>query len=182
VRRAEAAKAEEDRERVSTQAARQRIAAAEQHAAGLIADAEARAEAIRDVREELTGRLLQVRQLLNGLPDLSDRPQQATSTAPAPAAAPAADPAREQVGAAQQPAQAARTATEHRPRPTPQPASAGAQPARGDGEAAAARQPVRPLDSTGTRQLPLPNRTGSTVAGQNPPTQSIDEPVGPGGR
>jgi hypothetical protein len=41
---------------------------------------------------------------------------------------------------------------------------------------------VRPADAGGTRQLPLPNRTGSTAAGQNPPTQTIDQPVGPSGR
>src|SRR3954451_8043109 len=76
-RRAEAARVEEERERVSTQAARQRISAAEQHAAQLVADAEARAEPIREIRDELTGRMLQARQLLSSLPDLADRPQQA---------------------------------------------------------------------------------------------------------
>src|SRR5690242_15644225 len=76
-RRAEAARIEEDRERVSTEAARQRIAAAEQHAAQLVAEAEAKAEAIRGIRDELTGRLIQARQLLTTLPDLSDRPQEA---------------------------------------------------------------------------------------------------------
>src|SRR5215212_4924347 len=50
-RRAEAARIEEDRERVSTEAARQRIAAAEQHAAQLVAEAEAKAEAIRGIRD-----------------------------------------------------------------------------------------------------------------------------------
>src|SRR5919112_2475119 len=83
-RRAEAARAEDERERVSTDAARQRIAAAEQHAAQLVAEAEAKAEAIRDVRDELTGRLLQARQLLSTLPELGDRPQQsAPEQAPA---------------------------------------------------------------------------------------------------
>src|SRR3954451_8151046 len=82
-RRAEAARVEEDRERVSTEAARQRIAAAEQHAAQLIAEAEAKAEAIRSIRDELTGRLLQARQLLTTLPDLGDRPQEAEPKAAA---------------------------------------------------------------------------------------------------
>ena len=58
-RRAEAARVEEERERVSTQAARQRVATAEQHAAQLIAEAEAKAEAIRGVRDELTSRLIE---------------------------------------------------------------------------------------------------------------------------
>src|SRR5215213_7422698 len=78
-RRAEAARIEEDRERVSTEAARQRIAAAEQHAAQLVAEA----EAIRGIRDELTGRLLQARQLLTTLPDLGDRPGQPEVKAPA---------------------------------------------------------------------------------------------------
>jgi cell division septum initiation protein DivIVA len=73
-RRAEAAHQDEERERISTEAARQRIGAAERHVAQMIADAEAKAEAIRDVRDELTGRLLQARQLLATLPDLADRP------------------------------------------------------------------------------------------------------------
>ena len=192
-RRAEAARTEEERERVSTQAARQRIAAAEQHSAQLIAEAEARAEAIRDVRDELTGRLLQVRQLLSTLPDLSDRPQPQTSRdddAPAPAA-------RETV----------RQEEERRPQPTARaaaPATSGAAPApfgaapvtsgaapatspstgRGESEAAAARQPLRNSEPA-TRQLPMPPRpgTGSTAASATgPSTQAIDQPVGQGGR
>jgi cell division septum initiation protein DivIVA len=165
-RRAEAARAEEERERVSTQAARQRIAAAEQHSAKIIAEAEARAEAIRDVRDELTGRLLQARQLLGTLPDLSDRPQ-----------AEAADGERRP----EPQAQAQRTA-----QPQAQPA---AQQARTEGEGLAARQPTRAEAPDGaahrsadaTRQLPMPPRTGSTAAsGQTPPTQVIDKPVGQG--
>jgi hypothetical protein len=55
---------------------------------------------------------------------------------------------------------------------------AGAQPARGEGEAAAARQPTR-AGEPATRQLPMPPRpgTGSTAV-QGPPTQEIDQPVG----
>jgi hypothetical protein len=169
-RRAEAARAEEERERVSTQAARQRIAAAEQHSAKLVTEAEARAEAIRDVRDELTGRLLQARQLLGTLPDLSDRPQ-----------AEAADGERRP----EPQAQAQRTA-----QPQAQPA---AQQARTEGEGLAARQPTRAeapaaapsgaahRSADATRQLPMPPRTGSTAAsGQTPPTQVIDKPVGQG--
>jgi cell division septum initiation protein DivIVA len=171
-RRAEAARAEEERERVSTQAARQRIAAAEQHSAKIIAEAEARAEAIRDVRDELTGRLLQARQLLGTLPDLSDRPR-----------AEAADGERRP-----------ETQTQTQARPTPQPqAQPAAQQARTEDGGAAARQPTRaeaPAAAPSgaahrspdtTRQLPMPPRTGSTAAsGQTPPTQVIDQPVGQG--
>jgi hypothetical protein len=106
-RRAEAQRQEEERERVSTEAARQRIAAAEQHAARIIGEAEAKAAAIRDVRDELTSRLHQARQLLSTLPDLSDRQETAAASAPA----------------AQPPTGTDRT---------------------GEGEAAAARQPLRP--------------------------------------
>src|SRR4051812_45073050 len=147
-KRAEAARAEEERERVSTQAARQRVSAAEQHAAQLVAEAESKAEAIRGIRDELTGRLVQARQLLDGLPDLGDRPQQATAQ-PA-AAQPAPEVARE---------------PERRPHPAPPPPPATAAPAaphstgpdmsqpapqpfftagRGMSEAGAARQPTRP--------------------------------------
>src|SRR3954467_5086295 len=76
-RRAEAARQEEERERVSTQAARQRVADAQQQATTIVAEAEAKAAAIRDVRDELPSRLLQARQLLSSLPDLGDRPQAA---------------------------------------------------------------------------------------------------------
>src|SRR4051812_29309094 len=121
-RRAEAARIEEDRERVSTEAARQRIGVAEQHAAQLVAEAEAKAEAIRGIRDELTGRLLQARQLLTTLPDLGDRPQEAEpqqeSRAPerAPAAAPA--PAANRVADVSQ-----------EPERRPQPAQQAAAPA-----------------------------------------------------
>jgi cell division septum initiation protein DivIVA len=100
-KRAEAARQEEERERVSTQAARQRVTAAEQHAAQLVADAEARAAAIRDVRDELTSRLHQARQLLSTLPDLGDRGQQ---PAPAQSAERPAPPTGEgEAAAARQP-------------------------------------------------------------------------------
>jgi cell division septum initiation protein DivIVA len=184
-RRAEAARDEEDRERVSTEAARQRIAAAEQHSANLVAEAEAKAEAIRGIRDELTGRLLQARQLLTTLPDLSDRPQQAEAPAPARAAEPTPAPAPVAQAA---PAPEA----ERRPSPTPHaaPASApaatqpAAQPApqasRGEGEAAAARQPTRSAEPA-TRQLPMPPRgNGSTAASVGPATQAIDAPAGQG--
>jgi cell division septum initiation protein DivIVA len=188
-RRAEAARAEEERERVSTQAARQRISAAEQHAAQLVAEAEARAEAIREVRDELTGRLTQARQLLDGLPDLSDRAQPA-----APLQTPAQPP--ENAPATGQP--------ERRPSPNPAPAPAQTTlPAtgRGVGEAGAARQPTRtdiPVaahpaagqdrspEAPVTRQLPMPPRPSPTPGGsspapvQGPPTQTIDQRAGQG--
>src|SRR3954463_10985685 len=114
-RRAEAARQEEERERVSTQAARQRVADAQQQAATIVTEAEAKAAAIREVRDELTSRLLQARQLLSSLPDLGDRPQAAGGQTP---------PAEE------------------RPQPTgPQTNQLTVRTA--EGESAAARQPVR---------------------------------------
>ena len=139
-RRAEAARLEDERERVSTQAARQRIAAAEQHAAQLVAEAEAKAEAIRDVRDELTGRLLQARQLLSALPDLGDRPQEQS-------AAPAQSPASARPPASPRPRPGSRTpsaadAPARRPRATPQTApQPRSRPPRGG---LAARRPAGP--------------------------------------
>src|SRR5215213_459028 len=94
-RRTEAQRLDEERERVSTEAARQRIATAERTAAQVVAEAEARAEAIRELRDELTSRLHQARQLLSTLPDLSDRPQvtMPRETAREPERRPAATPA-----------------------------------------------------------------------------------------
>jgi chromosome segregation ATPase len=163
-RRAEAARNEEDRERVSTEAARQRIAAAEQHSAQLVAEAEAKAEAIRVIRDELTGRLLQARQLLTSLPDLGDRQQQAE--APAATRAPEAE---------RRPSPAPQTAA---PAPATQPAvQPASQAPRAEGEAAAARQPTRSAEPA-TRQLPMPPRgNGSTAAPVGPPTQAIDQPA-----
>jgi hypothetical protein len=189
---------------VSTQAARQRVSAAEQHAAALVAEAEAKAEAIRDVRDELTGRLVQARQLLDRLPDLGDRPQQS------PAAPAASQPA------ASAPAPATAREPERRPQPAPQtpaqntaPAAAQPQPVspsmtvagRGMSEAGAARQPTRTempvqahtgaaqddaVEAPTTRQLPMPPRPGTNPGHtapppvQGPPTQVIDQASGQG--
>jgi cell division septum initiation protein DivIVA len=181
-RRAEAARIEEDRERVSTEAARQRIGVAEQHAAQLVAEAEAKAEAIRGIRDELTGRLIQARQLLTTLPDLGDRPAETNAPERAPAAekpgAPSPAPAANRV-VDTAPATSPAAETERRPQPAPQTAAPATttQPARGEGEAAAARQPTRTAEPA-TRQLPLPPRgTGSTAAPAGPPTQAIDQPA-----
>ncbi|RBY87203.1 hypothetical protein DQ244_17950 [Blastococcus sp. TBT05-19] len=208
-RRAEAARVEEERERVSTQAARQRISAAEQHAAQLVAEAEARAEAIRDVRDELTSRLVQARRLLDGLPDLSDRPEPARDEAargtqaaqPAPQQAPAVEPKPAQPAQAAPPAAEVTTAEPATQAPAQVAGQqTGQQPAvqvtRGESEAAAARQPTRQDPATATfpaapqrseepatRQLPMPPRqgaTGSTAASQAESTQTIDQPVAPG--
>jgi len=205
-RRAEAARVEEDRERVSTEAARQRIAAAEQHAANLVAEAEAKAEAIRDVREELTGRLLQVRQLLSGLPELGDRPRQTSrdnaATArdeerrPSPTPQSTPQPTSQPTSSTGSTAASAGTPATA-PATTPStaqsaPAAAPTAPAtpaptpstgRGESEAGAARQPLRTAENPATRQLPLPPRpgAGSTAASPNgPQTQAIDQPVGQG--
>jgi chromosome segregation ATPase len=186
-RRAEAARIEEDRERVSTEAARQRIAAAEQHAAQLVAEAEAKAEAIRGIRDELTGRLLQARQLLTTLPDLGDRPSQPEVKAAAveqPASPSPAPTANRVADTGQAPAAMPAAEPERRPQPAPQAAAPSssttqpaAQPARGEGEAAAARQPTR-TGEPATRQLPMPPRgTGATAAPVGPQTQAIDQPA-----
>src|SRR3954463_6356170 len=183
-RRAEAARQDEERERVSTEAARQRVASAEQHAAQLVAEAEARAEAIRAIRDELTGRLLQARQLLTTLPDLSDQPAQAEAPEKAPerAAQPSPAPTANRVADVNQAPATPATESERRPQPAA-PATAPApttQPARGEGEAAAARQPTRTAEPA-TRQLPMPPRTtGSTAAPVGPQTQAIDAPAGQG--
>ena len=134
-RRAESARQEEERERVSTEAARQRIADAERQAAQVLAEAEAKAGAIRDVRDELTARLHQARQLLSTLPDLSDRPAQAAPARPAPTQ-PTAQPAAQPSGQ------------------TSAPSSARS----GEGEPAAAAQPARTEAGPSTTALPLPNR------------------------
>jgi cell division septum initiation protein DivIVA len=187
-RRAEAARIEEDRERVSTEAARQRIAAAEQHAAQLVAEAEAKAEAIRGIRDELTGRLLQARQLLTTLPDLGDRPSQpevkAAAAVEQPASPSPAPTANRVADTGQAPAAMPAAEPERRPQPAPQAAAPSssttqpaAQPARGEGEAAAARQPTR-TGEPATRQLPMPPRgTGATAAPVGPQTQAIDQPA-----
>ena len=154
-RRAEAARAEEERERVSTQAARQRVSAAEQHAAQLVAEAEAKAEAIREVRDELTGRLFQARQLLDGLPDLGDRPQQPSATPAASQPAPSA------------PAPATAREPERRPQPgraqntAPQNTAPQNTAPHNTAPAAAQPQPVSPSMSVAGR--------GMSEAARRPP-------------
>jgi hypothetical protein len=131
-----------------------------------VAEGEAKAEAIRDLRDELTSRLLQARQVLTSLPDLGDRPQQQPA---APGQAPAQAP-DQTPGQAQAPTQS----------PAQQSAPAAPQPTRGEGEAAAARQPTRASEPA-TRQLPMPPRPGAgSTAPQGPPTQAIDQPVSQG--
>src|SRR3954454_8533877 len=167
-RRAEAAGQEEERERVSTQAARQRVAEAQQQASTIVADAEAKAAAIRDVRDELTSRLLQARQLLSSLPDLGDRPQAAGEQRPT---------------------------AEERPQPTgPQTNQLTVRTA--EGESAAARQPVRQESPSPTPRTPTtPQPAAQAPAGQTPapapaqgpptavqPAVSADQPTGPAER
>ena len=132
------------------------------------------------MRDELTSRLHQARQLLSSLPDLSDRPQ-APVSAPRPLRRPhrprrrSSPPAETTApSSAQHAAAAAQEAPVRRPSPTPH---------AGRGESEAARQPVTtaPQRAPETRQLPMPPRpgaTGSTAASQaNPPTQAIDQPA-----
>ena len=169
-RRAEAARAEEERERVSTQAARQRIAAAEQHAAQLVAEAEAKAEAIRDVRDELTSRLLQARQLLTTLPDLGDRAAAGAERGHAPARP--ATPARRRPSVV--PSRPRRRPRPQRPRSPPP--SRQPQSARSEGEAAAARQPTRSPEPA-TRQLPMPPRRHRRARSAPRPRRSTHRPA-----
>ncbi len=150
-RRAEAARLEEERDRASTQAAHQRVALAEQHAARLVGEAEAAAQAIRSVRDELTGRLLEARRILGALPDLGDRP-----------AAPPVPQGQQQVRS-QDERQGAR----------PAPAGPSAEPVTGAGETAAARQPVRP--STPPTQPAVQRGAHRTETG---PQQAV-RPQGP---
>jgi EmrB/QacA subfamily drug resistance transporter len=87
-RRQETAHLEEERERSATEAARQRVAAAEEHAAELVSEAEASAAAIRAVRDELTGPLVETRRPLERLPepptgDTASRVDPATRAQPA---------------------------------------------------------------------------------------------------
>jgi hypothetical protein len=149
-----------------------------------VAEGEAKAEAIRDVRDELTSRLLQARQVLTSLPDLGDRPRQEPA-APAEAQNRPASPAQAQPVAERRPQptpQHAPPAGSQAATPAPDAAQTAPQPTRGEGEAAAARQPTR-AGEPATRQLPLPprpgNSTGSTAA-QGPSTQAIDQPVSQG--
>jgi hypothetical protein len=195
-KRAEAARQEEERERVSTAAARQRVAEAQQHAAQILAEAEAKAAAIRDVRDELTSRLLQARQLLSTLPDLHDRPQ-ATERSSAPAERPAAEERRPEsagpqtnqltVRTAEGESAAARQPIRHEspssaprtsgPATTVQPAvtadqAAGSAERRTEAPAGGARMPVPPRPSPSP--APAGSTSGATNPAQGPPTQVIE--------
>ena len=87
-RRQEAARQDEERDRSSAEAARQRVATAEEHAARLVSEAEAAAAAVRAVRDELTGRLVEAGRLL----DLGDRrPERPTGGSGEAAVQPATD-------------------------------------------------------------------------------------------
>jgi cell division septum initiation protein DivIVA len=175
-RRAEAASLEEERERVSTDAARQRISSAERQAAQLVAEAEAKADAIRDVRDELTGRLLQARQLLSTLPDLGDRPQvpREESRRPSPQTT---QPAVQPVAARPQPAEAGSGDGERADRPPvpTEPATTQLAPAAPRAEAQGGRLPMPPRPTPGTGSTSAASGSAPTV--QSPPTQAIDQPV-----
>jgi cell division septum initiation protein DivIVA len=191
-RRAEAQRQEEERERVSTEAARQRIAQAEEHAARIVADGEARAAAIRDVRDELTSRLHQARQLLSTLPDLSDRPQQAAPARPQAAPAQPADiaPPTQTITVARPAAQddaeesrageaaAARQPVRTEPAPAPQ-AAPPTQPAVQPAPVAERPQPApRPAEGPGGRlRVPPRPTTGSTASGSTADEDATDEAV-----
>jgi cell division septum initiation protein DivIVA len=193
-RRAEAQHQEEERERVSTQAARQRIATAEQQAGELVAEAEAKAAAIRNVRDELTSRLHQARQLLSTLPDLNDRPEPAEQPRTArgsgdsgegqhPAVRPEAAAPPTQPAVQQAPARAhgepatteARVATP--PRPTPVPNAPSGESAPAGGSTGPGSTSANQVQGPPTKVQPAvrpesnpPTRVQPAVQ-QNPPTQ-----------
>ena len=198
-KRAEAARQDEERERVSTAAARQRVAEAQQHAAQIVAEAEAKAAAIREVRDELTSRLLQARQLLSTLPDLGDRAQASTERPSPPATERPAEERRPDssgpqtnqltVRTAEGESAAARQPIRHEspspaPRTTPGPATT-VQPAV-TAEQAAASTERRSEAPTGGARMPSPPRpsspapagstSGATNPAQGPPTQVIETP------
>jgi cell division septum initiation protein DivIVA len=203
-KRAEAARQDEERERVSTAAARQRVAEAQQHAAQIVAEAEAKAAAIRDVRDELTSRLLQARQLLSTLPDLGDRPQASTERpAPPTAERPAEERRPEPTGpqtnqltvrTAEGESAAARQPIRHEsPSPAPRPTGPATtvQPAVTADQAAGSTE-RRSETPTGGARMPVPPRTasptptghpsGATNPAQGPPTQVIETPSSQGRR
>jgi cell division septum initiation protein DivIVA len=202
-KRAEAARQDEERERVSTAAARQRVAEAQQHAAQIVADAEAKAAAIRGVRDELTSRLLQARQLLSTLPDLGDRPQASTER-PSPTTERPTEEARPEptgpqtnqltVRTAEGESAAARQPIRHEgPSPSPRPTGPATtvQPAvtaeqvaeaaerTGETPTGGARVPVPPRTSTAA---PAGSTSGATSPAQGPPTQVIETPSTQGRR
>ena len=161
-RRTEAARLEEERDRASAEAARQRVAAAEQHAAQMVGEAEAAAQAIRSVRDELTGRLLEARRLLGSLPDLGDRPAEPARRRP-----PERRPARRQT-----PRQEARQAAPANPPPARRPASRPPAPVRPPPHASPSARP-HPAQPVGQRGGAHRTQTGAqpAVTPQGPTTQ-----------
>src|SRR4051794_2179256 len=111
-----------EREQAAVAAAQRRVAAAEEHAHRMVAEAdqhirrmvaetEASAVGIRAARDDVAGRLAEVRQLLAGLPDLSDPPARAAQQAPPEQDTPQ-QPAPQQQASQQVPAAAPHNALE----------------------------------------------------------------------
>jgi hypothetical protein len=144
------------------------------------------------VRDELTGRLLQARQLLSTLPDLADRPQQAREESrPVAAAQPTSSPATTQQ-TTQQPAVQPQATPQRRPQPAPsesqvdQPTTQVAPAAPRSEAPAGGRLPMPPRptptpdasgSSTGTGATTAPAAASPTPKVQGPTTQAIDQPV-----
>jgi cell division septum initiation protein DivIVA len=201
-RRAEAARMEEERERVSTQAARQRVAAAEQHSAQLVAEAEAKAAVIRGVRDELTSRLQQARQVLAAMPDLDDRaPARPSADRSTDREAGLRRSARPESVPPTQPAMTPGEGAGARPDGEPVPAGAGYRDLDGRGAAARPPLPARPTagsgpgtaggqapEKPGAQTVAAPAAVGENAAGSartsaRPSTAPVDagsRPVGPG--
>jgi cell division septum initiation protein DivIVA len=181
-RRAEAARQEEERERVSTEAARQRVADAERHSAQLVAEAEAKAAAIRDVRDELTARLHQARQLLSTLPDLSDRPAPTAQPAARPAAAPARAPEGEAAAAHQPVRPEAGPTTTALPLPNRQNVGQTAGQAAGQNANQTAGQSAGSQQGGGASATPPPAQGPATrmQPAVSQPSSTGNQPVAPG--
>ena len=197
-RRAEAARAEEERERVSTQAARQRSPPPSSTPPSWSPRPRPRPRPSASIRDELTGRLLQARQLLTTLPDLGDRPQQPPRRPPRPAAERSG--ARDTVSRQRHPSARAaehRAEAAHRRRRSRQPVRRRCRwPAAG--WRGGRSPPARPGGGRGRRGPPAHGRrrgAGHPPAADapaayepghapprrsGPPTQAIDQPVGQG--
>jgi hypothetical protein len=160
------------------------VAAANQHAARTVAEAEASAAAIRAVRDDLTRRLGEVRQLLTGLPDLSDRdrPAREESAAPSgpPAAGPTPAPSTEAIvteavvsqagtagGSTAAGPQVAGQQPQGRPQPPVRPTQRQTPPVPGPGPTTGSRPAVQP----GTTQPAAPVTTALPAAGAQQPAE-----------
>jgi hypothetical protein len=165
------------------QAAQDRVAAAEAHAARVVSEAEASAAAVRRVRDELAARLSEARRVLSALPDLADRPQQ--RPAPAPQGQPGQQPPQGQPG--QQRPGATEEARVTRPEGPPTVAQPVAGPQTGMqravGPQTGGQAPLRPTPHARTAGAPGQGAGGAAAASQptaSPSTQpAVPQPESP---